>query len=345
MQRIAGRYLTLLCGLLLLTTGCTTGTGNGKLLLKLGFFPDLTHAVALAGVGSGIFERALGTQVQLQKATFNAGPAEIEALLAGSLDLAFVGPAPAITGYIRSQGTALQVIAGACSGGVLFIVRASAGIHSPGDLAHKTIADPQRGGTQDLALRHYLQVHQLAATDQGGNVQIISTGNASILSLFKEGKLDGAWVPQPWATRLVYEARGQVFLDERSLWPDSQFATTIVVVRQAFSRAHPDVVEHFLQAEIETIEYMRTHRTEAQRIVGAQIKAITGSLLRNTELSLAFQGIELTYDPLVSTINQQVNRLYASGFFSGTPDLTGFYALAPLNAALRARGLATVTGS
>jgi NitT/TauT family transport system substrate-binding protein len=345
MKRIAGWHAVLLCGLLLLASGCRTVAGSGKIPLHLGYFPDLTHAVALVGVGSGIFAHALGPHVQLQKALFNAGPAEIEALLAGSIDLAFVGPVPAMNGYIRSHGSALQVIAGACSAGVLFVVRADAGIGSPADLAHKTIADPQRGGTQDMALRHYLQAHHLAGSDQGGNVQIISTSNASILSLFKEGKLDGAWVPQPWATRLVHEARGKVFLDERSLWPGGQFATTIVVVRQAFYRAYPDIVQHFLQAEIDTVEYIRSHQANAEQLVNAQIKAISGSLLQSNELSLAFQGIEFTYDPLVSTINQQADRLYASGFLDSKPDLTGFMTLALLNAALTARGLATVATS
>jgi NitT/TauT family transport system substrate-binding protein len=196
-----------------------------------------------------------------------------------------------------------------------------------------------------MALRHYLQVHHLQSTDQGGNVQVISTSNASILSLFKEGRLDGAWVPQPWATRLVHEARGKVFLDERFLWPGAQFATTIVAVRQAFYRAHSDVVQHFLQAEIDTIEYIRSHQTGAEQIVNAQIKAMTGSLLMSNVLALAFQGFQVTYDPLISTISQQVDRLYASGFLYSKPDLTDFSSLAPLNAALAARGLATVATS
>jgi NitT/TauT family transport system substrate-binding protein len=311
----------------------------------MGYFPDLTHMVALVGAGSGIFQRELGRQVQLRKQTFNAGPTEIQALLAGSIDIAFVGPTPAINGYIHSHGSALRVIAGASSGGVFFIVRANAGIRSPADLADKKLADPQKGGTQDLALRHYLQVHRLQSTDLGGNVHIISTTNASILSLFKEGELDGAWVPQPWATRLVREAAGKIFLDERSLWPGGQFATTIVAVRQAFYNSHPEVVKRFLQAEIDTVEYIRSNQARAEQVANQQIKAITTSSVQSHELALAFQSIQVTYDPLVSTIAQQVDRLYTSGFLYSRPDLAHFSLLTLLNEILAARGLATVATS
>jgi NitT/TauT family transport system substrate-binding protein len=346
MKRIFG-WRTILFGLLFLAAGCGSGAngGNGQVTLNLGYFPNLTHAVALVGVGRGTFKQELGPKVNLQTKTFNAGPAEIQALLAGSIDIAFVGPSPAISGYTQSHGSALRVIAGASSGGVLFVVRADERINGPADLANKKIADPQKGGTQDVALRNYLQAHDLKSTDQGGNVQIISTDNASILSLFKEGRLDGAWVPEPWATRLLVEGKGRVFLNESSLWPGGQFATTIVVVRQAFYSAHPDVVKQFLQADIDTVEYIRSNQTAAAEIANEQIKAITGSPVKSNELTPAFQDLQITYDPLVSTINQQANRSYALGFVSSKPDLTGFYNLGPLNEILTSKGLATVATS
>ncbi len=346
MKRIFG-WRTILFGLIFLAVGCGSGAsgGNGQVTLDLGYFPNLTHAVALVGMGRGTFKQELGSKVNLQTKTFNAGPAEIQALLAGSIDIAFVGPSPAINGYTQSHGSALRVIAGASSGGVLFVVRADEQINGPADLANKKIADPQKGGTQDVALRNYLQAHNLKSTDQGGNVQIISTDNASILSLFKEGKLDGAWMPEPWATRLLVEGKGRVFLNESSLWPGGQFATTIVVVRQAFYSAHPDVVKQFLQADIDTVEYIRSNQTAAAEIANEQIKAITGSPVKSNELAPAFQDLQITYDPLVSTINQQANRSYALGFVSSKPDLTGFYNLGPLNEILTSKGLATVATS
>lgn len=337
---------------LLLLAGCgssSPSSGNGTsanpVTLNLGYFPNLTHAVALVGVGNGTFKKDLGSNVNLQTKTFNAGPAEVQALLAGSIDIGFVGPSPAISGYTASHGTALQVIAGASSAGVEFVVQGNSKISSPADLAGKKIADPQKGGTQDVALRYYLSQHGLKSSDAGGNVQIISTDNASILTLFETGKIDGAWMPEPWATRLVVEGKGKVFLNENTLWPNGQFATTIVVVRQAFEKAHPDVVKKFLQADIDTVQFIKSNATQAEQIANAQIKAITGSAVKTAELPVAFQDLQITYDPLASTITQQATRSYALGFVKTQPDLTNFYNLGPLNAVLTSQGLATVATS
>lgn len=334
-----GWSLVFLLSIMFPSAGCGPGvsTGNTGTTLKPGYFPDLTHTVELVGVGSGIFQRELGPQVHLHRETFNVGPAEIQALLAGSIDIAFVGPSPAINGYVHSHGSAPGVITGASGGRVLFLVRADEGIHEPADLAQKKIADPQKGGTQDMALPHYLQVHHLQSTEQGSEVQIIPTNTASILSLFKEGKLDGAW-----ATRLVLEARGK---DECSLWPGGQFATTIIAVRQAFYSSHHDLVKRFLQADIDTGEYIRSNQAGAEQIANEQIKAVSGSSLKSNVLSLAFQGLQVTYDPLISTINQQVDRLYAAGFLASKPDLTRFSMLTLLNVVLSTRGLASVATS
>lgn len=347
-NRFARGVWAVLFSLLLLATlaGCgASSASNGQTIVNLGYFPNLTHAVALVGVGRGTFQQELGSKVKLQTKTFNAGPAEIQALLAGSIDIAFVGPSPAISGYIASHGTALRVVAGASSGGVLFVVRANEHIQSPADLANKKIADPQRGGTQDVALRNYLQEHDLKSTDQGGNVQVISTDNANILSLFKEGQIDGAWVPEPWATRLLIEGRGKVFLNENTLWPSGQFATTIVVARQAFYAAHPDLVQRFLQADVETVEYIQSHPTDAEQFANQQIKQITGSTIKSSELPLAFKDLQITYDPLVSTITAQATRSYTLGFVSSRPDLASFYNLGPLNEVLTSKGLAAVATS
>lgn len=333
---------------LLALAGCGPNSSNssdGKVILNLGYYPNLTHAVALVGVGRGTFKQKLGSGVLLQTKTFNAGPAEIQALLAGSIDIAFVGPSPAISGYTQSHDSALKVIAGASSAGVEFVVQANAKINGPADLANKKIADPQKGGTQDVALRYYLRQQGLKSTDEGGNVQIISTDNASILNLFKQGKIDGAWMPEPWATRLTVEGKGKVFLNESSLWPGGQFATTIIVVRQAFYNTYPNIVKSFLQASVDTVQYIQSNAASAEQIANEQILQITGSPMKSAELPLAFQDLQITYDPLASTVNEQANRSYTLGFVKSKPDLTNFYNLGPLNSVLTSRGLATVATS
>src|SRR5437016_4993355 len=253
-----------------------SSSSGSSTTVHLGYFPNVTHAVALVGVARGTFQSALGSSAELVTTNFNAGPALIEALFANDIDIGYVGPNPAINGYTKSNGAALRIIAGASSGGALFVVRPGAHIQSPKDLANKKLATPQVGGTQDVALRYYLQQHGLQTADKGGNVQIIPTDNPNILSLFQQGKIDGAWVPEPWATRLVIEGNGTVFLDERSLWPKGQFVTTNVVVRTAFLQEHPDLVKKFLQAHVETVQYILKNPENAKEIVNSEIQQITG---------------------------------------------------------------------
>lgn len=337
--------LSVLLAFTLAACGSASSSNGGSVTVRLAYFPNMTHAVALVGVARGTFKAALGPNVNLQTETFNAGPALIEALFANQVDIGFVGPNPAINGYIKSQGTALRIIAGASSGGALFIVRPGANIKSPKDLAGKKFATPQLGGTQDVALRYYLKQNGLQTADKGGSVQIIPTDNPNILTLFKAGQIDGAWVPEPWASRLIVEGNGQVFVDERSLWPDGKFDTTNVIVSKQFLDQHPDLVSKLLQADVDTVEYINSNPESAKSIVNSEIKRITGKALLRSELDLAFMHLTITYDPLASTLVQSADRAYTLGFLGASqPNLSGIYYLGPLNQMLTKKGLAVVAG-
>lgn len=346
MRTLYGVALLALLTLTLAACSSNTSSNNGgssSVTVRLGYFPNLTHAVALVGVARGTFQKALGSNVTLQPKIFNAGPAEIEALFANDIDIGYVGPAPAINGYVKSKGQALRIIAGAASGGTLFIVRPQSNIKSASDLAGKKIADPQQGGTQDVALRYYLLDHGLKPADKGGNVQIVPTDNSTILTLFKEGRIDGAWVPEPWATRLVVEGKGQVFVDERSLWPGGKFVTTNVIVSTRFLTQHPDLVNKFLQAHVETVQYIASNPDSAKSLVNSEIKRITSQQLPSQELNQAYNNLNITYDPLTDSLQEQADHAYSLGFLgSNKPNLSGIYDLGPLNQVLSSKGLAQV---
>ncbi len=291
--------------------------------LRLGSFPNLTHAPALTGVTSGRFARALGS-VRLEHHAFNAGPAAIEALMAGALDATFVGPIPAAAGFVRSHGAALTVVAGAASGGTSFVVRRAANIRGPGDLRGKRLAAPQIGNTQDVALRHYLASHNLASADRGGDVQLAAVENANILSLFQQGGLDGAWVPEPWASRLVLEADGVVPIDERDLWPNRAFAITLLVVRQAYLRDAPAPVDRLVDAAAREVRWIREHDAEARLAVSRALSAQTGRPLPADLLIASWPRIDFTADALRPTVETAARRAHALGMFP-SEDLGGLF--------------------
>lgn len=308
---------------------------TGPVTLRLGYFPNITHAPALVGVKDGTFKAELGPLVKLETRTFNAGPAEIEALFAGEIDMGFVGPNPAINGFVQSNGEALRVVGGAASGGAMLIVRPEANLNSPRDFANKKIATPQLGNTQDVALRAWLQQNGLKAKEQGGNVTVLPTDNATTLTLFQKGDIDGAWVPEPWATRLVQQAGGKVFLDEKSLWPNGQFVTTVIIARTEFLKKNPDVVESFLRANVKVIQAMQADPDRARTTTNEAIKEITSAALPKDVIDGAWKNLAFTWDPVASSLNTSADSAFALGFLGlKKPDLSKLFDLTILNRVL-----------
>ena len=310
--------------------------------LRLGYFGNVTHAPALVGVAQGLFTAELG-DTELSTQVFNAGPAAIEALNAGAIDATFIGPNPAINGFIRSSGESLRIIAGSTSGGAQLVVRD--GITSAADLEGAELATPQLGGTQDVALRAWLTAQGLKSSiTGGGDVTITPTENASTLQLFTDGKLDGAWLPEPWASRLVLDAGAHVLVDERDLWPDSQFLTTHLIVATEFLEEHPETVEALLRGTVASVDWLTANPGEAQRVVNAEIAKISGKPLSDDVIARAFTSITFSVDPLASTLD----ALLEAGVTAGTTEeasLDGIYDLRLLNQVLTEAGRPTVSAA
>jgi NitT/TauT family transport system substrate-binding protein len=320
--------------LFLLATG-TAGAQNARVTVRAGYFPNVTHSQALVGRAHGRFEQALGPDVRIEWKVFNAGPSVIEALFARALDLAYVGPNPAIAGYVRSKGEALRVIAGATSGGAALVVRTATGIAKPEDFHSKKIAAPQLGNTQDIALRAWLQAHNLKTREKGGDVLVIPIANPEQLTLFLKGEIDAAWAPEPWASRLIQEANARLFVDERDLWPNRQFVTAHLIVRTSFLREHPEVVKNWLRAHIELTEWINAKPAEAKQVVNQQIQKDTGKALPPKVLDESFSRLQATYDPIRSSLLTSAQQAYDAGFLGRErPDLSGLYDLTLLNEVL-----------
>ena len=313
--------------------------------LRLGYFPNITHAPALVGVKDGTFKYELGELVKLEPKTFNAGPAVIEALFAGEIDISFIGPNPAINGFVQSKGEALRIIGGSTSGGALLVVRPEANINTAKDFANKKVATPQLGNTQDVAVRAWLQDNGLKAKEQGGNVTVIPTENATTLTLFQKGEVDAAWVPEPWATRLIQQAGGKVFLEEKALWPDAKFVTTHIIVRLEYLKKNPDVVASFLRANIKVIQAINADPEKAKTTTNDAIKEITSAALPKEVIDASWKNLEFTWDPIANSLKASADNAYALGFLGlKKPNLDEIYDLTILNRVLEALNLPAAKG-
>jgi NitT/TauT family transport system substrate-binding protein len=323
-------------GAILSIAACATHAQQKPTVLRVGYFPNITHAQALVGRANGQFEKALGAGVQVEWKAFNAGPSAIEALFANAIDLTYVGPNPTVAGYFRSQGEAVRVIAGAASGGASLVVRKDAGIRNASDFHGKKVATPQLGNTQDVALRSWMRANGLKAREKGGDVQVIPISNPDQLTLFLKGQLDAAWAPEPWAARLVHEGGGRIFLDERDLWPDHQFVITNLIVSPKFLKDHPDVVKGFLRTHVELTEWINKNPPQAKQMTNQQLQKEMGKALPQEVLDDAFSRMQVTYDPIRSSLLKSTQQAFDEGFLGRTqPDLSGLYDLTLLNEVLR----------
>ncbi|OGY87468.1 MAG: hypothetical protein A2233_00955 [Candidatus Kerfeldbacteria bacterium RIFOXYA2_FULL_38_24] len=302
-----------------------------KQTVKVGYFPNITHAQALVGVENGAFQEKLGSDVEIKAITFNSGTTEIEALFAGEIDLGYIGPSPAINGYVKSNGESLRVISGAVSGGAVLVGQSDLAEAFAKDgaqaLANKKIASPSQGNTQDISLRNYIKENNLE-----GKVEIIPMENADQLTAFSQKELDGCWVPEPWGTRLITEAGGKLMIDERDLWPNGKFITTNIIASKAFLDQHPDLVKKWLEANLEVTTWINDNPQEAQKIVNSEIERLTTKKIADDVLAKSWKRIDLSVNPLKDSLYAFGDRAYEQGFLGDTkPDLSNIYDLTILN--------------
>lgn len=337
MSRI--RPVLLAALLLTLVRGLAWGEGNKP--LRVGHFPNLTHAQALVGRSFGTFEKQTGMKIDWK--VFNAGPSEMEALIAGKLDIAYVGPNPAVNAYLRSKGSSLRIVAGAATGGAALVIPATSRVRTAADFKGKRIASPELGNTQDVALRHWLTSNGL---NPRRDVQVIPMKNPDILMLFQQGKLDGAWVPEPWVARLLREGNGKVFLNEANQWPQGKFPTAVLVVQKNFLEKNRETVRRFLDAHVEVTQWIGKHPDEARKRINAQLQQLTGKAMPVQTLSDAFSRVAITYDPAKGALVTTARRAQVLGYLPRNTDLAsglaGLFDFSLTNDVLKKRRLAPV---
>lgn len=289
--------------------------------LKIGYFPNITHAQAVLGLGQGDFKNAFPT-VEIVPRQFNAGPELIAALNAGEVDIAYVGPGPAINSFIKSRGKSIRVIAGAAANGVAIVARNGSGITSLADLTGKSLATPQLGNTQDISAKHYLTQVLHASTD---NVKI--TPNAQLTAGFDRGRLDAAWVPEPWGSRLLATGNVTLIGEEKDLWPEHHFVLTVVVTTPAFLQDHADVVETFLAVhEKLTRQLQNTQADDLSKSLADSLANLTGEKIPPAIVRQALSRTQFTDDPLPATFAVMAQWSYQLQFIDTKPNLDGLFA-------------------
>ena len=302
--------------------------------LRLGYFPNITHAPALIGVANGFFTQELGS-TKLTTQTFNAGGDEIAALLGGSLDAGFIGSSPAINGFAKSNGEGVRVIAGSTSGGAQLVV--SPDITSPEQLKGKIIATPQKGNTQDVALKKWLKDNNLEQGQGPDKVTVQNLDNPRTLDLFKTNQLAGGWLPEPWSSRLV-DAGAKVLVDEKTLWPNGQFPTTVLIVRTQYLQEHPDTISALIRGEAKAVDFATANAADAKKVTNDSIKQLTGSSLAPAVLDRSFTELQFTLDPLAATFPQLAKDSVTAGVADKETNLKGFIDVTALNGVLTQAG-------
>ncbi len=300
----------------------------GKTVLRVGYFPNVTHAQGVIGKTltaqkKGWFEERLGPDVEIQWYAFNAGPSAMEAIFAGSIDLTYVGPNPSLNAYIRSKGEEIRVIAGAARGGAALLVRPGSGIEKPADFKGKKLATPQLGNTQDVAARVWLQKQGFKITQMGGDVLVLPTANADQLSLFQQGKIDAVWTIEPWVSRIEREAGGKIYLEQKDA------VTTILVSSVKFIKSQPELAKKFAQAHRELTDWVNAHPAEAQALVQQGLSEVVKREIKLELVVASWQRLTFTSEIKLESIESLVGDARQLGFIRGEVDLARFISISP----------------
>lgn len=315
------------------------GRADKPVKIRIGHFPNITHAQALVMHSRHSLEEALASEAIVEWKVFNAGPSAVEAIFAGNLDLAYTGPSPAINAYIKSNGEAVRIVAGAASGGAALVVRGDLTIRSAEDLKNKKIASPQLGNTQDVALRAWLAGSGLKLKEVGGDVQVLPLANADQQTLFLKKEIDASWAVEPWVSFLMQKTGAKVFLEEADLWAEGKYSTALVLVRKRFLDEHQELVKKFLTVHFETTQWILLNPEEAKGLIQARIQRLSGKPMPTEVLDPAFARIQFTTDPLVSSVLEQALAAHRAGFLKKEPELSQLFALDILEEVLKERNI------
>ena len=282
--------------------------------IRIAYFPNIGHAIPIVGMEMGFFQDGVGDTVKIETRIFDSGPQAIESLFANSVDLAYVGPGPAINGFLNSKDHSVKILAGSASGGASFVVHPDSVIDSASDFAGKKIAAPQIGNTQDVSLRHYLSENGLKPAEKGGSVVVYNISNPDIYSLFVKGDIDGAWVAEPWATILETELDGKRLFHEEELWPNQEFASVLLIGDARYVEENPAVVSGLLDSHRSTAVWINENPVQTRIVFNNFLDSYLGRPLSDSVVDTALSHITITADPIPDSVYAFAKKADALGY-------------------------------
>lgn len=329
----------ILAGVMILDSGGrVAGLPSEVTELRVGYFATVLHAPAIVGIGEGLFQEALAG-VRIVPRLFNAGPTLIEALFAGEIDIAYVGPNPAINAWVRSQWQAIRIVVGSTVGGEAFVVRPDWSPVSPLDYAGRLLGTPQTGNTQDVSLRRYLHDLGVASHGTAEGVKIIAPGNSEVFGMFARGALDGAWLAEPWVTRLIDEASGILWFDA------SEVYTAYVAVRPQLLDNAPELVEAWLRVHIAVSQRLSNSLPDAAIAVATQLSALWKQHVQPKTVEASLQRVRFTWDVSEDPLVTRADDAFRLGFLgSEAPVVRGIVDRSILDRAVSSLGIVHSVG-
>tara|TARA_B100000959_G_scaffold280299_1_gene341876 strand:+ start:593 stop:1624 length:1032 start_codon:yes stop_codon:yes gene_type:complete len=282
--------------------------------IRVAFFPSIIHAVPIVGMENQTFADNLDTDLAIQVKIFDSGPQVIESIFSNSVDIAYVGPGPVINGFLKSDGKDLKILAGAANGGASFVIQKNSGLEMIENYSGKRVAAPQISNTQDVSLRHYLAENGLKSAEKGGDVFVLNISNPDIYTLFAKGDIDGAWVPEPWATMLVEELNGTRLYDESEFWPENQFSSVLLIGRSDYIEKNPEIIKKWINANEKTVQWINDNPDESKKLYNEFMKSYMGKTLPENIVEKSFSNIIITSEPLENSVYTFAERADSLGY-------------------------------
>jgi len=307
--------LVILITTMLLVVGCGQQDAGESNTLRVGYFPNITHAAAIVGVEQGIFQEELGSTL-VQTQVFPNGSLLMDAIVTGQIDIGYAGPEPIINRYL--QGADVVVLGGAASGGNVVVASRDSGVRNVAELASKVVATPALGCTHDIELRALMAEEGLHMENSGGNVAHRTQKPALMINLMEQGELDAVSVSEPWASLMEEKIGAKVIVEWDEMPWDGKLPSALLVASKQFVEEHPEIVRKLLKAHLASIEQINKNPKEAVKVVNTHISNLTKSKLSSAVIEKSLQRTRITHQVDPKVLNELVSKAAKLGFFEKT---------------------------